>query len=361
MSGKSIKVGEFNFPCVPGNFSFTNSLDNTLLVTSSYPTPGLWDFDTGKILKELTLPPKIFSSVKVIFSPNSKRIAMSVMYDSYINKNPKGYILLWNVKSAKNPKIIKGTHNINYFVFSSDSKWLATTNEDEAEYIIRIWDIDSGKIIKIFPKEGLKAIEAEKEAKKKFLKKNPEGFWFGGGSHSEAQIDGNFCTFSTDNKWIAATCNNNISLWDVQSEKCIKVLEGHKDKVSFCAFSPDNNWLASASNDRTMRIWSLEKIASIEEEIVLEGHMNAVTSCNFSPDGKWLASTSKDKTVRVWELFNQDGGLDPRLKWTSLSLLSAAKAYLGGVQGISDFNLELLKQHGARTLSKEEEKEKNKD
>ena len=44
-----------------------------------------------------------------------------------------------------------------------------------------------------------------------------------------------------------------------------------------------------------------------KDEKDLEGHTRGVTSVAFSPDGRILVTGSEDRTVRLWEL---PGGVD---------------------------------------------------
>lgn len=70
-------------------------------------------------------------------------------------------------------------------------------------------------------------------------------------------------------------------------------------RVISVTFSPSGKWLASTRNDRTIRVWDMEKR---KEVAVLKGHTGFVTAFAFSPDGKWLASGSDDDTVRLWDV-----------------------------------------------------------
>jgi WD40 repeat protein len=77
------------------------------------------------------------------------------------------------------------------------------------------------------------------------------------------------------------------------------MLRGHSDSITSIAFSPDSKYLASGSQDKTVKLWSVE---SQKEVTSLLGHNNKITSVTFSPDGKYLASGSQDKTVKLWSV-----------------------------------------------------------
>jgi WD40 repeat protein len=71
--------------------------------------------------------------------------------------------------------------------------------------------------------------------------------------------------------------------------------------VNSVAFSPDGKYLASGSQDKIVKLWSVQ---SQKEVTTLKGHSDSVESVAFSPDGKYLASGSRDKTVKLWSMEN---------------------------------------------------------
>jgi WD40 repeat protein len=60
--------------------------------------------------------------------------------------------------------------------------------------------------------------------------------------------------------------------------------------------------LASGSEDKTVKLWSVESQKEISK---LQSHSRVVTSVTFSSDGKYLASGSEDKTVKLWSIESQ--------------------------------------------------------
>ena len=51
-----------------------------------------------------------------------------------------------------------------------------------------------------------------------------------------------------------------VKLWDTETGEILNTLEGHTEGISDIAWSPDGEFLASASDDKTIRLWSLEMV-----------------------------------------------------------------------------------------------------
>ena len=62
------------------------------------------------------------------------------------------------------------------------------------------------------------------------------------------------------------------------------------------AFSLDGRLALSGSNDSTLRLWEVETGRSLR---VLEGHSASIWSVAFSPDGRLALSGSDDNTAAV--------------------------------------------------------------
>ena len=62
-------------------------------------------------------------------------------------------------------------------------------------------------------------------------------------------------------------------------------------------WSPDGKYIVSGSDDRTVRVWSVDTGQQIRR---LDGHTNFVMCVCVTPDGKHIVSRSSDNTVRVW-------------------------------------------------------------
>ena len=65
------------------------------------------------------------------------------------------------------------------------------------------------------------------------------------------------------------------------------------------AVTPDGKRAVSASGDNTLKVWDLETGRVLR---TLEGHSHFVYGVAVTPDGKRAVSASADKTLKVWDL-----------------------------------------------------------
>lgn len=99
-----------------------------------------------------------------------------------------------------------------------------------------------------------------------------------------------------------------IKLWDLESAlttaragakpQPLTLLEGHLSCPTTLSFSPEGRLLASGSLDHTIRIWDVQ---SGKEQRKLQGHENHVFGVQFTPDGR-LYSSGRDGLVCAWSL-----------------------------------------------------------
>ena len=92
--------------------------------------------------------------------------------------------------------------------------------------------------------------------------------------------------------------DNLIKVWDVRECLLRYTYRGHFGEVSDIAISYDNALLASGSNDKTVRIWSLQNGATLNVYMKHRGPVISVSFPAFFEDNvRYLISASHDCSV----------------------------------------------------------------
>lgn len=84
---------------------------------------------------------------------------------------------------------------------------------------------------------------------------------------------------------------------DRQNNDSLRKLIGHSGPVYSISFSPDNRYMISGSEDKTVRLWSLDTYTAL---VSYKGHNLPIWDVKFSPLGHYFATASHDQTARLW-------------------------------------------------------------
>ncbi|CAH1454467.1 unnamed protein product [Lactuca virosa] len=92
-----------------------------------------------------------------------------------------------------------------------------------------------------------------------------------------------------------------VKIWSMETAYCLASCRGHEGDITDLAVSFNNALVASASNDCIIRVWRVADGLPIS---VLRGHTGAVTAIAFSPrlgSVYQLLSSSDDGSCRIWD------------------------------------------------------------
>jgi small GTP-binding protein len=106
---------------------------------------------------------------------------------------------------------------------------------------------------------------------------------------------------------LSGAIDKTVRLWNVETGRCLRVLEGHTDFLQSVAWSADQRRAISGSDDRTVRLWDVDTGRLIR---VLSGHTANVLSVAWSPDQRYAVSAGDDTTIRLWDLETGHGWRD---------------------------------------------------
>jgi coatomer protein complex subunit alpha (xenin) len=97
------------------------------------------------------------------------------------------------------------------------------------------------------------------------------------------------------------------------------VLEGHDRGVNWVAFHPTMPLIVSAGDDRLIKLWRMSETKAVRnpwltrecmfsadttqwEVDTCRGHFQNASGCLFHPHQDLILSAGEDKTIRVWDL-----------------------------------------------------------
>jgi WD40 repeat protein len=281
-------------------WSLAFSTDESLLACSHFHgRVSLWDVATGRLIH-------VFEGHQawvhaVAFDPGGLWLA-SAGIDTQV--------LIWDLKEKKLNQVLRGHKaRIWSLAFSSDGKLLASGGDEEN---VHIWDCSTGNLLHVLPHYAGSLVR---------LAFHPNGRWIAIGCEDDPRVSvwnawsGEKLTTITSyshhpsslafdpegNLLAIGGRDGSVEIWQMAGDhqfQYVKMLIGHHHYISVIAFS-QHNLLATLSYGEDIRLWNVESGRLLR---VIEGFSRLIGTNAFSPDGRLLLQGDASGKIRIWDM-----------------------------------------------------------
>jgi WD40 repeat protein len=204
-----------------------------------------------------------------VVSPDGRRILSCGWHDRTM--------ILWDRETGRMIRRYGQQGGVKFSVAISPDGRRALSGSEDA--VLRLWDLESGDVIREF--------------------RGHTGWIFS----TAFSPDGRLAYSASGGRYNGSPVwqelpDSAIRVWDVETGREVRRLEGHRGLVWCVRVSPDGRRVLTGGSDGVAIVWDAETGTEVRR---LHGHTDKVDSVAFLPDGRRAVSCSWDKTVRLWD------------------------------------------------------------
>jgi WD40 repeat protein/serine/threonine protein kinase len=239
------------------------SPDSTVLATGSRDhTIKIWNVSSGELVR--TLVGHVGAVTSLVFNHQGTRL---------ISGSEDKTIRVWDISRGKQVNQIQAGDSVNSIVLGIGNQILSSLGDRRGSRLaagpaIRIWDLNSGRVIAVIETPGRNtALSASY---------SPDG----------ARI-------------IAPLTNGTAGIWETTRGKLIGTIQTSGIGIGTAVFHPGSTRIFTSAGN-TIQVWDARSIQPI---LTLQGHedVNDELCLAFDREGGLMASGSMDGTVRLWK------------------------------------------------------------
>lgn len=240
-------------------FAFANGKNVFLVHTENGTQAGTCD-----IPQDPNNPPKLHTRA-ISFSPESKHLAISGQSNN---------VILFSVDTLSVISVFAGHSNtVSSLAFSNDGLYLYSGGFDGR---VCKWDLTNREL-----STCIRYGDANDEVQR---------------NKNEMVIA--IATSKDNSLVVVGLMNGSIVVYDAELKTVLSSFVAHEQYLMDMNASPKDHKIATSSQDRTAKVWTMNKTATCEN--TLEGHTDYVLSVCFSPSEEIIFTGSKDETIKGW-------------------------------------------------------------